>query len=220
MRKGELSGSWLETELARQLRPVSAPDSLWYRIHEQRRPLRVRPNPWTAWSIAGAALLMLLLGLVWRLGATRDPAADLESLAGRELRNVSNGAETLGIRSSDPAEIRRWMKARLHVDVTLADQPGNPAVQLLGARILRFDRFSAGLISYRVGNDFAVMLVSDGPSAGPGHKSPRTASSGDMRLYSWNQGANSYAIAFGNATESKGPCLLCHAEPPAVMVFR
>jgi len=220
MRKGEQSGSWLEAELARQLAPVSAPDSLWSRIHEQRRPLRVRPNPWTAWSLAGAALLMLLLGLVWRLGAVRDPSQDLEALAGRELRNVANGSEALGIRSSDPAEIQRWMKAKLAVDLRLADHPGNPAVRLLGARVLRFDRFSAGLISYRVGDDFAVMLVSDGPAAGPGHKSPRTGSSGDMRLYSWNQGANSYAMAFGSAKESKGPCLLCHAQPPALMVFR
>ncbi|HVW10264.1 MAG TPA: hypothetical protein VHC90_16870, partial [Bryobacteraceae bacterium] len=60
----------LEAELARQLGAVRAPDSLWLRIHEQRRPLRVRPNPWKTWSIAGASLLALLAGLAWRLGAT------------------------------------------------------------------------------------------------------------------------------------------------------
>lgn len=67
-----MANSWLEGELKRELRPISAPDDLWSRIHEQRRPLRVRPNPWRAWSIAMASLLLLLAGLVWRLGATRD----------------------------------------------------------------------------------------------------------------------------------------------------
>jgi hypothetical protein len=68
-----MAESCLESELKRELRPVSAPDELWARIHEQRRPLRARPNPWRIWSIAMASLLILLAGLVWRLGAARDP---------------------------------------------------------------------------------------------------------------------------------------------------
>jgi hypothetical protein len=65
---------WLESELARQMRPVAAPEELWARIHEQRRPLRVRRNLWGAWSIVAASVVMLLAGLVWRLGAARSPA--------------------------------------------------------------------------------------------------------------------------------------------------
>jgi hypothetical protein len=68
-----MANSWLETELVRELRPVPAPDELWSRIHEQRRALRVRAHPWRAWSIVAASVLMLLAGLVWRLGATRGP---------------------------------------------------------------------------------------------------------------------------------------------------
>ncbi len=76
----------LESELARELCAVSAPEGLWRRIHEQQRPLRVMAHPWRKWSIAAAVALMLLAGVVWRLGAalgTTDPKA----LAEWELRN-------------------------------------------------------------------------------------------------------------------------------------
>ena len=209
----------LETELARQLCPISAPDSLWHQIHQQRRPLRVRPHPWTKWSIAAAALLMLLAGLVWRLGATRGPSEDLEMLAGRELRGVANGSGRIDIRSSDPGEIQRWVKAKLDVDVRL---PGNEAVRLLGARVIRLERLSIAAITFRVGDEFAAMLVTGRQRSftGSTHASLRIRSAGDMLLYSWSVGREDYAMAFGDTSAPKQPCLLCHASPPALILFR
>src|SRR4051794_39038285 len=115
------SNSWLEGELSRQLAPLAAPDSLWRLIHEQRRPLRVRTSPWRTWSLAAAVVLMLVAGLVWRLGATRGRTSDLEALAARELSGMTAGTLRSDILSSDPEEIRRWIKARLDVDLRLSD---------------------------------------------------------------------------------------------------
>jgi anti-sigma factor RsiW len=229
--KGQTT-SWLEAELARELCPVAAPDSLWRGIHEQRRPLRVRPHRWTAWSIAAASLLMLLAGLVWRLGAARDPAAELEALAAQELRDATNGSGKVDIRSDDRSEIQRWMRARLNIDVRLAVSPlaGNEAVRLIGARLIRFGKYSVGVVTYRVGPDFAELLVADKHAgstgaAGPGHSdlrigSGRISSDGDMQLYSWRHEGNDYAIAFGSPKQARQPCLLCHAGTSALMVLR
>lgn len=226
LHKGEPWVSWLETELARQLCPISAPDSLWRQIHEQRRPLRVRPRyalnreHWAAWSLATAALLMLSAGLVWLLGMTRDSSVDLETLAGRELRGLANGTGKIDIRSSDPREIQTWVKANADIDVQLPDHAGfgNEGVRLLGARMFQFRKLPVALIAYRTGDAYAAMLVSDRHAASPRHASLSEHTSGDVMLYSWSQGADDYAIAFGGMKEPRRPCLLCHVDPAALII--
>ena len=216
--------SWLETELARQLCPVAAPDSLWRRIHEQRRPLRVRPNPWRVGSIAAAAGLLLLAGMVWRLGAMRETSNGLEALAERELRGMESGTGRVDFRSGDPREIREWVRAKLGVDVRLdRAASGDRATQLVSARIVPFGKYSVAVIAYRVDGDYAAMLVSGshtGVVTGAGHAGLRVRSDGEVLAYSWTRGSNDYAIAFGAASDSRRPCLLCHASPPALMAFR
>jgi hypothetical protein len=218
--------SWLETELSRQLCPVSAPDALWQRIHEQRRPLRVRQSPWMTWSIATACLLILFAGLVWRFGVHRNPSADLETLAAREMHELANGSGQMDIRSGDPTEIRNWVKANSDIDLQLPRNSAfwKDAVRLVGARILRSAGSSVVVVGYRAGKDFAVMLVEDrrarlARSASPGHTSLRANSTGAAHLYSWSLGADDYAIAFSGTKDSERACLLCHANSPAMLVL-
>jgi hypothetical protein len=219
--------SWLESELTRQLGPVSAPAALWQQIHEQRRPLRVRPHPWLAWSIAAAALVLVLSGAIWRQRANRSPSADLEALSESELRDMANGTRQMELRSADPGEIQRWVKAEVGLNVRLTghSMPGNGAIRLLGAGIIRRERFPVAFIAYRAGNDFAAMLVADAHAglsgiAGPGHAASRMRSDGDVLLYSWRLGTDDYAIAFGSTRQPERACLICHAERPALIVFR
>jgi hypothetical protein len=198
--------SWLEAQLSRQLCPVSAPDALWNRIHEQRRPLRVRPQRRLMWSFAALALLIVATGMYWRLGVTRDPSEELSS--------------------SDAQQIRSWVKAKSNIDIRLPDGSpfGNQAVRLLGARIIRMQQYSVAVVNYRVGSESATMLVTDhraiGESRNPGHTSPRVSNTGGMALYSWSLGANDYTIAFAGAKEPRAACLLCHVNTPALMIFR
>jgi hypothetical protein len=232
LRQGGLPG-WLEAELTRQFHPVSAPDSLWDRIHEQRRPLRARPNPWKTRSIAAAALLALLAGLVWRLGATRDPAAELEALAQRELRGASNVDLRSGdLRSDNPRKIQVWVKANSGIDIRLPDRRefGNNVVRLVGARLLSVRNAPVAVIGYQVGDTSAALVVTSvshrdrhadsGGIAGPGHVAFRNEAATGARLYSWGAGANEYALAFGSAKDPGRPCLLCHAATPALMILR
>jgi len=196
--------SWLEAELARQFCPVSAPDALWNRIHEQRRPLRVRPErrPMAMGSVAAIALLIVAAGMFWRMGVTRDPSEE--------------------ITSDDPRQIRSWVKAKSNIDIPLPDQP--TLGRLLGARIIRLQQYSVAVVNYRVGSESATLLVTDRPATGesrsPGHTSPRIKITGDTALYSWSLGPDDYTIAFSGVKEPRAACLLCHVNTPALMVLR
>jgi hypothetical protein len=221
--------SWLEKELTGQLRMVSAPDTLWRGIHEQRRPLRVRPRLWMSWRkwpVATAALITVVSAMIWRFGVPRDPAGNLETLAGRELRGLADGTGKTDMRSNDPGEIRAWVRARSDIDVRLPERlpdrssPGNKAVRLLGARMLQVARHPVAVITYKVGDDFAAMLVADAGINGPPHATPRIRPTKNMSWYSWSLGSDEYTIAFGSPQESQRACLLCHAIPPAAMLLR
>jgi hypothetical protein len=194
--------SWLEGQLSRQLCPVNAPDTLWNRIHEQRRPLRVRPQRHLMWSAAALALLIIATGTLWRLGVTRDPSEEISS--------------------TDAQQIRSWVKAKSNIDIPLPDRP--TLVRLVGARIIRLQQYSVAVINYRVGSESATMLVTDhqatGESRNPGHTSPRVSNVGGTALYSWSLGPDDYTIAFTGAKEPRAACLLCHVNTPALMVFR
>lgn len=194
--------SWLEAQLSRQLCPVNAPDELWNRIHEQRRPLRVRPQRQLMWSAAALALLIAAAGMFWSLGVTRDPQEE--------------------ITSTDAQQIRSWVKAKSNIDIPFPDRP-TPG-RLVGARIVRLQQYSVAVINYRVGSESATMLVTNrhatDATRNPGHTSPRIGKAGDMALYSWSLGPDDYTIAFTGAQESRAACLLCHVNTPALMVYR
>jgi hypothetical protein len=193
--------SWLEAHLSRQLCPVNAPDTLWNRIHEQRRPLRVRPQRQLIWS-AAFAILIVATGMFWRLGVTRDPTEEISS--------------------NDAQQIRSWIKAKSNIDIPLPDRP--TFGRILGARIVRLQQYSVAVINYRVGREEATMMVTNRPSTGdslnPGHTSPRISNTANATLYSWSLGPDDYTIAFTGAKESRAACLLCHVNTPALLVFR
>jgi len=143
---------WLEMELARQLSPVAAPESLWDRIHVdhvQPVPRRADGFRWELWPVAAALLLLASGGVIWQA----DPLADMEKLAAQKLHEFHG----LDIRSEDPAEIRTWLKANADIDIAL---PGSGAVRLLGARLIPRRGAPVAAVAYRVGDNDATLPVS------------------------------------------------------------
>jgi anti-sigma factor RsiW len=201
---------WLEMELARQLRPVEAPEALWDRIHEPgTRPLANRgagPRPagssFRFWPIA-AALLLMGSGLVaWRISLPRDPGAAMEKLAEQELSDPPR----YDLYSSDPHEIRTWVKTMANIDLEL---PGSGAVRLLGARLIRLNGEPVAAVGYKVGDSAATLLVCRKRGA-PTTK--HVFSRVNAGLFSWIMRAQVYAIA-SNAKDPQAACQLCHADP-------
>jgi len=189
---------WIDQELTRQLAPVPAPEGLWNRIHEQRRPLRVTRRFNKTWAIAGVALFLLLAGS-----------------AGQRSLRVGE------IHCADPAEVRAWIRNQVGFDVPLPDQPpaGGEPVSLISARFDRRRGEPAAAITYRVGNDVVDMRV--GPARQPSgrHSQPRIESTATTRTVSWEMGDESYAVTLTAAAASDHACVLCHTDPTGLVAF-
>ena len=191
---------WLESELQRGLRPVSAPAELWDRVRGDRvqgnrveapRPRITRGNRGLVWAMA-AAVVMAVVGL----SLMRSPD---ETLALQALAENSQ----LGFHCQNPAQLRAWVRAKTGLDVPMRDTP--PAsIQLIGARA------DGGRveIAYRASDRDAVLLVSraDGWSANSGH----SRVSGNVA--SWVTAGQRFTLASDSAADLQLACKLCHPD--------
>lgn len=218
------STPWLERELARQLAPVAAPESLWYRLQEGRRSAsRSDSFRWTVWP-AVALLTLILCAVAFRqmsiLGSERLTAQDLAELA-RTSRDFD-------FRSDDFREIRAWVKAEANIDVDLPDGSAaaeSAQIRLLGVRLMRLRGIPVAAIDYRVGREMATLLVSArhpglGANNGAGrHMFSTIMKTSGTRLVSWNMRDENYAIAFTGAGNVHEACMLCHANIPGMIAI-
>lgn len=203
---------WLERELARQLAPVAAPESLWDRIHQrQREPRRRISFDRAFWPIAVAMVLLAFAGVLRTFSASRNPETFTEHSGSFDLR------------SDNFEDIRAWAKTEANIDIDLpsgqlARDRGD--VRLLGARLIRRRGLPVAAIDYRVGDESATLFVSgkraglSGTTEAAGHLFSQTPSTGEARLVSWNMRNQTYTIAFSGAGNAHGACLLCHTNSP------
>jgi len=204
----------LERELARQLAPVAAPETLWDRIHEPRSaPPRGMPIAWFAWP-ATVVVLIACAGVYWEMNRSHEPLAELPP-ASRDF----------DFRSNDFGAIRRWVKAESNIDIDLPDGSATTAapVLLLGVRLIRFRGSPAAAIDYHVGEGAATLVVS-GKQAGLSgntevgkHLFSAMKSAGKEHLLSWNMRDQNYTIAYSGAKDLGGACLLCHSNTRSLL---
>lgn len=217
------SAPWLERELARQLAPVAAPESLWRRVREAQRPVGTYGSlRWTVWP-AVALLTLLLCVIAFR----QISALGTERLTAQDLVQLARTPGDFDFRSNDFASIRSWAKAEADVDIDLP--PGRAAesahIRLLGVRLMRLRGVSVAAIDYRVGNETATLLVSDrraGLRANSGagrHLFAATKVDSRRSLISWNMKDQNYAIAFSGAAGLHEACMLCHANIPGAVAI-
>ena len=156
---------WIERELEQSLRRVAAPGELWDRVHRAEHPRARSSSRFVAWATVPVLMVAALLGT-----HTRNNSA-------------------VQFRSSDPVEVRAWVRANAGIDVPLHD--GN----LAGARLLGP---GAAVIAYRVqGRDLSLVVSSR--RAVP----PKGAS------ISWKTGGQAYLLACSEPQYLKS-CTLCH----------
>jgi hypothetical protein len=183
---------WLELELARELRPVRAPEALWGRVQAQERQ---RATPKRQWApnrpLLAAAAVVLVAAAVWN-----GRPANLESLAARELGQSAQ----LELRSADPVEIGIWLRRQAGLEVTL---PQSARAHLRGARVIREHGALIGEVSYQVEEDAAVLLI-----ARTGGAYRNSAQHGGS---SWQKQQQIYALA-ATAVRPQAACVLCHSD--------
>jgi hypothetical protein len=164
----------LESELTKHLAPVAAPESLWTHVQRRREPGRGIGWLRALAPLAAALLLIASSAVAWRIGSQR-PGDDLRRVAEAQLRG---GA--LDLESSDPAEVRAWVKQRAGVDLPLTWK-----VRLSGARAVD----GRAVIAYEVDGGRAAVAVARG-------------SQGTHPF--------AYAVASAERTHARSACLLCH----------
>ena len=157
---------WMEEELERSLRRVSAPEELWDRIQS---PQHVRARVRTRF-MAWATVPVLMFAALWGSHSRNNPSVQFHS--------------------SDPAEIRAWVKANAGLDVPL--HAGN----LAGAKVVSA---RTAEIAYKVAGRDVSLLVSDA----------RTSVRRNGRSVSWMSGGQTYLLACAEPQDFKA-CVMCH----------
>jgi hypothetical protein len=231
---------WLEKELARQLAPVTAPESLWDRINRQqltrttdmnglcaRRPSRRALVERAFWPVAVAMLVLAFAGVLRTLSADRGPGTFTQQEFAL-LRTSGGASGGFDFRSDNFEATRTWVKAEANIDIDLpagqsaADPALHPerVVRLVGVRIVQLRGLPIAAIDYRVGDEVATLFVSGkhagltGNAGASRHLFSRVKTAGDARLYSWSMRNQTYTIAFSGAGNSRAACMLCHSNTP------
>lgn len=208
-----MSENWLEKELARQLAPVAAPETLWDRVSGQkgRTPRRV-PLEWVYWP-AAAVVLAAMAGFWFshNSGSSEDRFTEKETA----LLERHPGFD---FRADNFDDARDWVKMRADIDIDVPEghpAASNGAVHVTGVRLAKLDGLPIAAVDYQVGGETATLFVSGkragltGDDMGPSlHLHSRRG------LTYWNMRNETYTIAFQSAKNPHGACMLCHATTP------
>jgi hypothetical protein len=180
---------------------VKAPDTLWPRIQAERRDQMrsgrrgLQRTGWMLWPVVATVLLLASGDLLWQIGQARG---DVIRLSDREIS---------GLASSNPAEIRAWVKTKTDMDLDLACG-GAEGIQLSGVRLMRVRGELVAAISYRSKGKPATLLVS---RKGLVFRRMEPQSP-DSRLVAWSGRDRSFAIAWQHAGDVEASCMRCHVE--------
>jgi len=189
---------WLESELQRGLRPVTAPPELWDRVKTGQVAPPRKTNQKLVWATAATVVLIAVgLSSVYRQSFAGDEAAALQALAADSQR--------IAFHCQNPAELRAWVRAKTGLDLPLRAQ-SSPSIELIGAQMI--DGSRGVEVAYRAGNRDAVLVVSRA-DAWSGNR-PHTRGSGNVS--SWVMDGQRYTLASNDPADLQLACKLCHLD--------
>jgi hypothetical protein len=196
-----------DEELARQLRPVAAPEDLWFRIHEPHQGHGRATVRWPAWAFAAALAATIAL---FCFSLRSDTKSYLAKFAAADL---ARGLEDVQFRSGDPAQIRAWVQVNAGMDIPLPPKAGEN-VRLIGVSV-----FHGGspmvCVTYRVGDQPSRLLVTRGTATAPHHGSMEQSRYHGTSLSAWVMRGQSYMLAWSAPEKAHAACALCHVGPRA-----
>jgi hypothetical protein len=213
---------WLETELARQLTPVAAPESLWDRINgigcaKEGRPARTQRRMPVGWAFVAVAAAVVIAGAVGVV-RVRHAGSGEDRFTQREVALVARHAG-FDFRAANFDDARRFVKSRANIDIDLPRRhpvANSGPARVLGVRMVELDGVPIAAIDYAVKGEQATLYVSGkraglkGDDMGPSlHLHSRQG------LTYWNMRDETYTIAFASTKNPHGACMLCHATAPA-----
>ncbi len=185
---------------SRTVAPLEVRDRLFKAISRARTQTgaRVRPNAALVGAGASAAILLLIFGI--KAFSGDNPSAP-RSLIPVLVEEHARALGEAGIRSSNPAEIARWLNGRLSFAMQV---PIFAEASLRGARVVEVEKRRGALIEYGLGKDLVSYFVV------AGYARVRTPSAPSLvetvwdgyHVVSWTEPGLLHAFV-GNVSESK-----------------
>ncbi len=222
--------------LAENLTAVPAPASLWKGIEsalDKKQPSAFGLDAWLTrrGALAAAAAVLVMATLVWytqfrspvRLIVTAAEPSSLERAALEQHLVLNSGAERLEYVSSNPADLRRWIRQQSGLSAGLANleaAPDGARFQPVGARIIQVRGVQAAVVAYRVDANHVTIVtarlsdLADAPGVGWFSKnvSYRDLPAQDLKVLTWGSGGQAYVMVSGLAGFGQQSCFICHAD--------
>ena len=194
----------LDEELARHLRPVAAPEDLWFRIQEPHPGRGIALTRWPVWAFAAAVAATIAL---FCFSLRSDTSSYLAKFAAWDL---GRGVEDVQYRSTDAAQIRSWVQANAGIDIPLPARAGEN-VKLIGVSVFRNGSLMV-CVTYRVGNQPSRLLVTRATAGAPQHGSMERSRYQGTSLATWVMQGHTYTLASFALENGRSACVLCHVK--------
>lgn len=197
---------------------ATASASLQQRVWAATRPRTARRSFWIGAATGAVALLVASVGA---LTLQRDRSAESRRLVEVAVAQHEStvGGEALDFRTSDPAELTRWIAQRLAFPLTLP-KLDNPALTLVGARLVQAGPQTAAYVVYRRADAWISLAV---VPAAEGHR-PKGAGGDELRnlkfhfkdlrghhVITWTDHDLTYALVSDLPAQGRESCGVCHA---------
>ena len=220
--------------LAEKLPATEAPDSVWLSVRDalDRSPRHRFPHRAVLVGATVAAALVAA-GLAWyfalreplRVTETAGPVSRLEAAAIEEHLRRSQGHIDWQIRTTDLAQLRRWVSesSALSVDEIPVDRPAEDAgrLRIVGARLVRVDGATAAVIGYEMDSEPVTLATArlgdlrDAPHVAPFSKDVRYRLDRvhGYKVVTWGVSHKAYAMVSSLPGYGQTGCFLCHTAP-------
>jgi anti-sigma factor RsiW len=217
---------------ARRLAPEPMPEAVARRIRAAAESKPSRSPRRLAVLATAAAIAAAVAGgvLVWvrsrphvQLEAASGPPAAFERLAREAHRRAFAQGEPLELVTSDGGTLRQWAVARAGVSPPIATR--RPAGEghrydLLGARTVRGEGYTAAAIAFRVDEKPVTLLVApadrvpEAPEWGALGKRVRWQIDPETgaKLLSWTNSGQAYTLVSELPGGGQQACLVCHTD--------
>jgi anti-sigma factor (TIGR02949 family) len=166
----------------------SAPEDLRAKVRAQIRPER-RSRPWTAWSwaaVAAVLVIALLGGAIWRY--QQHGAAMLREVADLHASNLAS-ANPVEVVSSDRHTVKPWFQGKLPFTFDLPDLQGSD-FKLIGGRVAFVEGMPAAHLLFQVRQHYlSAFILEDRGGAWP-----KQASEANFHVQSWTRSGLRYIV--------------------------
>jgi anti-sigma factor (TIGR02949 family) len=199
---------------------AQAPSGLRAKIHQalEKATARERPSAWFRWALVPTAAAALVALATSVLLVRQSPVPQFVDAAVETHEHYAAHQVSLGVKSTDPVQVSKWLKDQTGFTVALAQTPVRN-LKLVGATVLPIQGKKAVLLAYDVGGRplSLVMTAAEGVelfgSQEMTDKNVRFYQSSyhGLQTLSWTLEGMAYVFVSDSQDLNRQACQICHS---------